>query len=296
MPMNNRTMRPKKAAAAVVTYNAEALAWKTAAEANGGTVTTSTLAAVSTFCNAIDAAGIRDRFLRLNLVCGGNLAAARTPLYRGASLTGTQYGSAADVNNGPFVSGDYSEATGLQGNGTSKCLNTGLTIGTLATFGAYYNNCHIGVYRRDTAAGPDFGGATYYNYGNACMLDTTTGWLGNYPYFHAGSGNMGEGIEVTGSTGSGFHLADGSALVYLRNGSDVTAAATSNNPFSFDSNDTLPLYAGGVYSDNEDSESSAYSSGIMAAYSVGKAFSSAGERTAFYTAMQAFQTALGRNV
>ena len=295
MAMNQRTMRPKKAAAAAVTYHAEALAWKTAAEANGGTVSTPTLAAVSTFCTAIDAAGIRDRFLRLNLLCGANLAAARTPLYRGASNAGTQYGGATDTNLGPFVSADYSEATGLQGNGTSKALNTGLTIGTMATFGAEYNNCHISVYRRDTAIGPDFGGATYWGNNNGCMIDTTTGWAGN-PYFHAGSGNMGDGLEVYGSVGTGFHLADGGASVYLRNGADVTTSATSNGGVSF-SGDTLPLYAGGVYSDNEDlSEGSSYSAGIMAAYSVGKAFTSSAQRTAFYNAMLALQTALGRNV
>lgn len=289
MPMNPRLMRPIS-----VAYHPEALAWKTAVLANGGDVGSS-LKPVSDFCDAIDAAGIRDRFLRLNLLCGANLAAAGTPLYRGASNAGTQYGGATDTNIGPFVSGDYSESTGLQGNGTSKALNTGLTIGTLATFGAEYNNCHISVYRRDTAIGPDFGGATYYGNNNACMIDTTFVFSAN-PYFHAGSGNGGEGLEVYGSVGTGFHLADGGASVYLRNGADVTTSASFNGGYSF-SGDALPLYAGGVYADLEDlSEASAYSAGIMAAYSVGKAFTSSAQRTAFYNAILAFQTALGRNV
>lgn len=294
MPMNQRTMRPRASAAVAVTYHPEALAWQDAVVANGGSVGTS-LPAVSAFCDAIDAAGIRSKFLRLSLVCGGNLTAARVPLYRGPSPSGTQYGNAIDTNIGPFVSGDYSEATGLQGNGNSKALNTGLTIGTLATFGAEYNNCHISVYRRDTAIGPDFGGSTFLGNNNACMIDTTTVFGAN-PYFHAGSGNVGEGLEVYGSVGTGFHLADGGASAYLRNGADVTTSASFNGGYSF-SGDALPLYAGGVYSDYEDlSEASLYSAGIMAAYSVGKAFTSSAQRTAFYNAMLALQTALGRNV
>jgi hypothetical protein len=96
--------------------------------ANGGTVSSNTLAAVSAFCAAIDAAGIRDRFLRLNLFCGNSdasLNAVRTPLYRGASLTGTQLGNAMDTNVN-FQAGDYSESSGLAGNASNKWLDTGL--------------------------------------------------------------------------------------------------------------------------------------------------------------------------
>jgi hypothetical protein len=95
--------------------------------ANGGTVSTSTATAVNSFCNDIDAAGIRDRFFRLSLMAGSNLNAALVPLYRGPSLGGTQYGNTTDTNVGPFVSGDYAEtgaSGGLTSNG-SKRLTTG---------------------------------------------------------------------------------------------------------------------------------------------------------------------------
>jgi hypothetical protein len=101
MVMSPRLMKP---VASGPTYHPEALAWRTAALANGGTgITASTMQAVSDFCTAIDAAGIRSNFLRLSLMCGGNLAAARTPLYRASSPSGTQYGAAIDANVGPFV-------------------------------------------------------------------------------------------------------------------------------------------------------------------------------------------------
>ena len=103
----------------------EAAAWRTAAIANGGTVSSSTINAVSNFCQSIAEGGLRDRFYRLNLFCGGNLSSALVPLYRGPSPSGTQYGNATDTNNN-FVSGDYVETGGLQGNGSNKSLDTGL--------------------------------------------------------------------------------------------------------------------------------------------------------------------------
>lgn len=116
-------------------WNAEAADWIRRVEANSGSVSTATANAVTTFCNAIDAAGIRDRFYRLNLFCGTGLNACLVPLYRGPSLGGTQYGNTTDTNNGPFVSGDYAETGangGLLGNGSSKYLATGLKAEDIA--------------------------------------------------------------------------------------------------------------------------------------------------------------------
>ena len=79
MAMNPRLLRPT----ASRRLNPEAQDWINRVYANGGTVSQSTASAVSTMCDAIDAAGIRDRFYRLNLFCGDNLNAALVPLYRG---------------------------------------------------------------------------------------------------------------------------------------------------------------------------------------------------------------------
>lgn len=292
MAMNQRTMRPR---ASNVTYHAEALAWKTAAEANGGTVTTSTLAAVSTFCNAIDAAGIRDRFLRLNLFCGSNLAAARTPLYRGASLTGTQYGSAADVNNGPFVSGDYSESTGLTGNGTSKYLDTGVTFNTAYTFGCEYNNVHVAVYRRDSGGtvfadiGMDDSGGS--EYGPAMFLN-----LGNQSLFWCGD-NLGDygfnGYRIANTWGFFLPQSLSGTATFLQNNTSILSTTYLNYPTSYNGYTAATVC---VFAESANGFPSSYASGHLAAYSVGKAFTSAAQRTAYWNAMQAFQTALGRQV
>jgi hypothetical protein len=126
MPMNPRLLRPIASG-----VNKDAVDWRDRVVANSGTVSTSTFRAVSTFCNEIDRAGIRDKFYRLNLFCGTGLNACLVPLYRGPSRTGTQYGNTTDTNTGPFVSGDYNEtgsSGGLVGNGSSKWLETGFSI------------------------------------------------------------------------------------------------------------------------------------------------------------------------
>lgn len=109
-------------------FHIEAIAWRTAVFANGGTVSDATLRAVSTFCYAIDAAGIRDRFMRLNLFCGNNLASCLVPLYTDTSMNYAHVGNSVDINTGNnFVGVDYSESTGLTGDGSTKILETGVS-------------------------------------------------------------------------------------------------------------------------------------------------------------------------
>jgi hypothetical protein len=140
--MNPRLLRPLARRQAPAATHLEALDWASRVTINGGSVSTETLAAVSAFCNAIDTAGIRDRFGRLNLFAGTGISAALVPLYRGTSRTGTQYGGATDTNSN-FVSDDYLETgatSGLTGDGVIKYLNTGYPANTLPA-----NNTHLGV-------------------------------------------------------------------------------------------------------------------------------------------------------
>lgn len=300
MAMNNRLMRPVTAAdvAAAVTYHPEALAWQDAVVANGGSVGSS-LQAVSDFCDAIDAAGIRSKFLRLSLVCGGNLAAARVPLYRAGASTGTQYGSATDLNVGPFVSADYGEATGLNGNWATKYFDTGLSIGTVKTFGADYDNCHVAVYNRTSQSGPHFGATDWngnFDY-NSLAIDAgiNVGSIADaVPVLRAGTVSYGEGELFGSSTGYGFHLGvktGATAGAYEVNGVNVTGTATQYG-YSFLVTDESPLYFMGT-SDG----SILYSAcdGRLSHYSVGTSLTGP-QRAAYYAAVIAFQTALGRNV
>lgn len=304
MAMNPKLLRPKRS----VVYHPEALAWQSAVVANGGTVGNS-LKPVSDFCTAIDAAGIRSSFLRLNLVCGGNLAAARTPLYRGASATGTQYGAAIDTNVGPYASGDYTQSTGLTGDGASKYLDTTLTIGTLGTFGADYGNVHASVYNRTSVTGPHFGGSDYagfYN-SNACALECgTNASLGDTAaYFQSGTSSYGDHDMYAATVGYGFTLALFSSAatgLMARQGAALSVTVQNAGGAAFGTTDSTPLLFGGCWSSydygNGVVPNPFYADGAVAAYSVGTVgnLSLSGGRAAFYNAMAAFQTALGRAI
>lgn len=164
--------------------NADARLWIDNVYNNGGTVSTTTANAVNDFCNAIDAAGIRDRLLRLNLFCGSNLAAALVPLYRGTSLGGTQFGNATDLNTN-FVSADYSEATGILNATGTKFLSTGVTSSQL----------------------PSASGHVAWSFSNNSLQQTGFAWGVNHTAtlrtFNFVNNALSQNVEVGSSAGGG---------------------------------------------------------------------------------------------
>ncbi len=263
--------------------SADAQDWLNRVYDNGGTVSATTAAAVNDFCNAINAAGIRDRFARLNLFCGGNLAACRTPLYRAKSLAGTQLGNTIDTNVGPFVDADYVEAGGsggLKGNGSSKYLSTGLLVGDAMPSG----NGHMSVY----AASAQSAGSGNFRY----HLGTPQIYL----FARDGGPNAGL-LWVSGSAAILTSAADitghlvgtnsaSNAREYFRNGTSIGSNSVTTSP---------PTATSEFMVFGRSSQANVLFDGRMAAYSIGEPMT-ASQATAYYTAMQAFQTALGRNV
>ena len=288
MAMNPKLLRPRS------TIHPEAANWANRVRTNGGSVSGTTLSAVSKFCASISAAGIRDRFFRLNLFCGTGLSACLVPLYRGPSLGGTQYGGTTDTNNGPFVSGDFSEtgaSGGLTGNGTSKYLDTGLTYDAM---GVPSTN-HIGVFK---GAGTwntsiEIIGARdaddyYYIQGRAQVA-------GDHKV-HAFSGPGASGgsfiNNATVSSATNFLVASrnsSASFVLYQNAASVASTSSavtiagSNRPFLVFMRDisTGPSFAGWTYR--------------LLGYSFGLGMSAA-QVSAYNAAMQALQTSLGRNV
>jgi hypothetical protein len=282
MPMSPRLLRPRASGTAV---HPDALDWMTRVTANGGTVSPSTLTAVSTFCASIASAGIRDRFYRLNLFCGNSdasLIAVRTPLYLGQSLGGTQHGNTTDTNAN-FVAGDYAETGtstgGLKGNGTNKLLRTGLNpvaVGFSAT------SFHMACYAQGTeATGASRVMLATNSAGNAGIL----GWLGAGSQERATFPNVSLNAPGSGHDGMLGGVATASGSVYYRNSSSVVTGAVPSGPYVNDEfcifcSPNLVLFSLARYL-------RAYSIGI------GMTFS---EWSSYNTAMQTFQTALGRNV
>jgi len=284
-PMNPRLLRPLASG-----VHPEAAAWRSAVVANGGSVSASTMRAVSKFCADIDAAGMRDRFYRMSLVCGNNLLAALVPLYRGPSRTGTQHGSATDTNVGPFVSADYAQTTGLEGNGSTKCLNTGLApdgLDTLATghVSARFSdgapsNTGLGVIGAAVTSGQRYALLTISPSGTA---ETRGFWGSTLAADRATiAHNANNHCLVTRSSATG--------LTIYRDGTNTASLATSITP----SASAAPFGVFAVLGAAGDINTSfGLYAGRVTAYSIGRVVTSS-QAAAFSTALQAFNTAIGR--
>lgn len=298
-------MRPKNNKV----YHPEALDWKARVIANFGTVSSSTLEVVSNFCTAIDNGNLRTAFLRLNLICGDNIAAAAVPLYFGDVFGGTQYGDPID-DVGDYTNADYDEATGIGDvNLNDAVMKTGLTIGTLATFGAAYNDVHMSIYSQSLSDGPHMGGldvnALFYS--NGVALDAGSGTQSSTynPSFQTGSRQtdnhtLQAQVQV-GGQGTGFHLAGfntNSVDFYYRNGTALLTNLLGPSSYTaWVSTDITPIFVGSAYSDTsytiDHGKFSAYSIGRVA-NAQGYGLNSSNGQQLFNTIMIAFQSAMGR--
>jgi hypothetical protein len=280
-------------APAVPTTNAslhlEAEVWVGRVIGNGGSVSVTTAQAVSDFCTAIDAAGIRDRFYRLNLFAGTGLSAALVPLYRGPSLGGTQFGNATDTNSN-FVSGDYVETGstgGLLGNGSNKYLNTGLNANAMPDLA---QSGHLSAYAAGTFSGQIAIGA--YTFTNPPFVITHESEIqmnatqsNTFINFGAANGSTPfytSPVFVVGSRTSATNM-----VGYANGVAGPTATTTANF-----ANPSQPFF---VFARNLQGGPSVHFGQRLRSYSAGEGMTGS-QASAFSTAMQAFQTALGRNL
>ena len=289
MAMSPRLLRPLASG-----VHPEANAWRSAVVANGGSVSASTMNAVSRFCAAIDAAAIRSKFRRLNLFCGNSdasLIAVRVPLYRGESRTGTQYGNTIDTNVN-FVQGDYAETGangGLLGDSSSKLLNTGFATQDLPGV----SDCHIAVWWRGgtaTEARRAIGalGASSDLY----IIDARTTAGGGTQARLGGSTNFtGSGgvIDTDPQSMIASRTASNDAVFY-KNGvsggtqtTNVTGVTGTSQVFGVFAGLTSGTTVNGVFPFR------------LNGYSIGAGLTS-GEATSFHNAWAAFQTALTRGL
>jgi hypothetical protein len=271
--------------------NADAQDWVNRVYANGGTVSASTAAAVNTLCDSLDAASLRDRFYRLNLFCGTGLNAALVPLYRGPSLGGTQYGGATDTNNAFVgVGTDYAEtgATGgLTGNGSTKYLNTGFNVDQLP--GAA--NCHLSSFitgTQDIASARTLLGVLFNGVTDRyrLFLQLFGSTAPNYGIqTELGKANSAFANNRTNTNG-GLILASRTSTTLLTLYDDAVSIGTSEVNTA-ETTGASPFF---VFARNGPVE---YYNGRMAAYSIGAGMTAA-QVAAYNTAMQAFQSAMGR--
>lgn len=282
--MSPRLLRPRS------TLHPDAASWAARVVANGGSVTGTTLAAVSKFCAAIASALIRDRFYRLNLFCGSNLNAALVPLYRGPSLGGTQYGGTTDTNVGPFVVGDYAEtgaSGGLANANRSKYLNTGFPTNTVPA-----GDRHLAFYARafvnadyDIFMGSESAASISQQFAIGHQVSASDV---RFSFGGSTSAISSAGSVSTGAFWLGVHGTSTGGVIYKNGAADGTGTLTAATPT------TSEMHIFGINRASIPANVDRYG-GTSGGYSIGLSMTAA-QAAAYNTAMQTFQTALGRNV
>lgn len=262
------------------TTDADAAAWATAVLANSGTYSASTLSAVSTFVKSAKASGYWDKLTRVNLFCGDQLAAALVPLKVGG-------GGTTDTNVN-FVSGDYSESTGLTGNGSTKYLKTGLLANALTA-----NDTHLALYNLSSSTGATndlvMGAMALGGAGDRISLAGPFSDAKVYSdQYNTVAGRVSSGAAI--GTPYGF-------VVGSRTAADAHAAYRAGSLLS--SNTTtggaLPAFEIYVFAWNDGGSAAEFGAHAAGAYSIGSGLTSS-DVTAYNTHMEAFQDALGRGV
>lgn len=278
----------------------DAADWRARAIANGGTVSTATINAVSRFCTSISNAGIRTLFRRLNLFCGDNLSACLVPLYRGPSATET-YGNPTDVNAN-FVSGDFTE-TGTSGGLATGTGNTNKTLDTgLVPFnaGITESNSHLSYYSRggNTSVGSVLSAGYFVSPTTYLLQHFINGTSGNANTFYRSGGASNAGIEGQNFDRTGHIISQRSSTggTVYRNGANLnlTSSTTSTVTFAVDLPGSVRVFGRRQNSTGTLSVDQVISMTLQS-YSIGLAFTNT-QATDYYNAIQTFQADLTRNL
>jgi len=253
-------------------YDADAQAYFNAIVANSGTISTASKGYVNTFILAAKSHGYFTKLVCFNMLVGDQLAAAQVQ-YNGNASTSSV------ATNHNFVGGDYTEAGGLVGNGSTKYLDTGYNPTALT-------NTNAGMWSYLVAGGQ-------YIMGNL-----QGSFVGAFEVEGSASANIGGHITDTvaysfsnytkGMVGVTTDGASSSTVKVYSNGSDVTAGTgladasfTSNNIYVF----ALNLQGTGPFG---------YNSCTQRFYAVSTGLTST-QASNFYSDVLAFETSLSRN-
>jgi len=236
----------------------DALAFFARVTAAGGSLTTTEKAAVNTLVVTLKANSLWTPMKAIYPMVGASAAACAQNL-KSSSFTGT------------FSSGWTFSSSGVQGNGTSAFMGTGISASGQLSI----SSAHMSSYNNTTPSG----GVMLSNGDLTCLLQYSASQL----YGSLGGSFINGSASMTAS----FIMVNrpsGTTLKIIRNNT-IVLSTTPNNGISYNaSNIDLARYGGSFY------ESSRF-----AFASIGDGLTDT-QASNLYTAVQAFQTTLSRQV
>jgi hypothetical protein len=262
-------------------FDPDALAFFARVTAAGGTLSATEKAAVNTLVVQMKAAGIWTPMKAIYPMVGASAAACAQNL-KSSSFTGT------------FTSGWTFASTGVTPNGTSAYMDTNLIPNNSLSV----NSTHLSYYSRT-----DNGGTTVKSEMGATSSASFLPLIQLLVYGNDGMGNnrflaqaydytAGTQISVSGTNSLGFFTASRTAINLLKaykNNSSIGSATTNQTQTTMPTNN---LYLGGF---NDKGVAKQFSNRESAFASIGDGLTDT-QASNLYTAVQAFQTTLARNV
>lgn len=264
-------------ATGVNVYDADVATYQTSILGVGGSISSAALGALDVFVKGLKSDGIWTQIIEIGPFCGNDLTSALVKL---------KTIGATSLASSNFVSGDYSQVTGLNpgtSNSTKK-VATDLTPAAVTALGL-----HFAYYSRTNSSGP---------YGEIGAFDGTN-YSGMFiSYTGSGLSAAGEFDSYRQDTG-GFVLTSNGAIPDSRGffvGSRISATSffLSRNGVSLATATTI-LGSKSTSAITVFNYSGAYTNRTCAYYSVGAALTTA-QASAYYSRVQALQAALGRQV
>lgn len=193
--------------------NPAVISWMRRVEANGGKYTSRSVVANDVVSKMLPSIGTK--LLRWNTYTGGDLNACEVPM-------GNALGTSTDSLHA-FVAGDYSETTGLTGDGTTKWNGTGFIP---SVHWASDNDCGMGVYMRTTNGSAQNTMGAFVAGAIAALTASFSGATSSGFLF---SQVATEFATVADAVGTGHYLVSRTAsnsLVLYRNGVSIASTAT----------------------------------------------------------------------
>jgi hypothetical protein len=262
----------RQAVAAAGGYDADAQAFFDRVTTAGGTLTTTEKNATNQLVLDIKSAGIWSAMKAVYPMVGASAAACAQNL-KSSSFTGT------------FSSGWTFASTGVTGNGTSAYMDTNFNP---VTQSQAQNSTYLSVYvRNNTGSGYDMGNSQDVGIGVKPTYIIAR-YLNNNAYIGIADVSYATSIASLDSMGFWSGGTNGSsAQIFYKNGTNIKTDTSTQSGF-FSSN----FYLGGVNGANL----LQFPSNHQYAFSTISDGLSPTQNADFYTAVQAFQTTLSRQV
>ena len=250
-------------ASSILQVDADWLAYYNRVIAAGGTLTTTEQSATLQLVLDLKANSLWTPMKAIYPMVGASAAACAQNL-KSSSFTGT------------FTSGWTFASTGVTPNGTSAYMDTSIIPSTSLTL----NSTHISMYSRTNSASPS------YDFNAEQTLEIASKWTDNKFYYSVNAVEISAGIQ---SSSAGFFNVSRTASNSQKAYYNGTVKHTSTN-----SSTALPLFSL-IYGALNGVIKSAYSNRQTAFLSAGDGLTDT-QASNLYTAVQAMQTTLSRNV